>query len=735
MRHKNRNARSQRTVRTSVLDQLEPRVLFTGVIENTSIDGAWFWSGMNQGSDVAFDNNDVMSVGPIVFAWDTPNSEGDIVSADLRTVAGVNVAGTGHFTLDSDGTLTLSLTFDPDADANTNNDVTQNYVGALNSTKDVITLTIPGTTLTAGILVKGTNSAFALTDLSGTWAVFNNGETAASTSSGTLNFNGQGQITGGTIKSGAETLTVLAGAYSITSAGVVRASVFTTGPSGQKTFEYAGQMNPSRDIVGLHPQDLPAAKTDGDPLFSTWVRRAGTTTQPNLAGDWSVSGDGFGGVITIDSAGKITAGSITNAAGHVIANPTGKLTISGTTLTLNLTLKDGNVTTNIVETGALNAARNIGAVQKAPSSTSGDTLTLLSRFGNHAPTLTKVTPFTKAVESTPFTITFAQLLAASNAFDVDNDTLGIVIQSVSTGTVTVNNVAVVPGTTTIHAGDSIVWTAPAGSGVVPAFKIRLTDGVATTANDVQVSVTTAKLPVVSIVATKKTATEAQGKPNNFVQYRISRTGGVLSAPLLVKFTTGGTANHTLPIDGSAFTTTSAIANPGSITIPANKSFILITLTPLDNAVADSIGYRDLTLTLAAATGTIVSNAYTITPVVAQKSATIKILDHNEPPTINITGNVTGAHINTPFDRDYDDLVDDTNADDREDATLTFKVRAIIGTLKKNGQAVTGTVNITDGDTLTWVPPATAHGVVNALSISVSDGFSATPFKTLKIVLT
>ena len=109
---------------------------------------------------------------------------------------------------------------------------------------------------------------------------------------------------------------------------------------------------------------------------------------------------------------------------------------------------------------------------------------------NHPPTLTSVNTLTGAVKNTPFTISYATLNANSvGLFDADGDTISFQIEGVSSGTLTMNGNPVVPQSTVLGPGQSLVWTPPSNSlGPLDAFTVRAWDGQALSASDVQVKV-------------------------------------------------------------------------------------------------------------------------------------------------------------------------------------------------------------------------------------------------------
>jgi len=108
---------------------------------------------------------------------------------------------------------------------------------------------------------------------------------------------------------------------------------------------------------------------------------------------------------------------------------------------------------------------------------------------NDAPTLTAIDTLASATEDTARTVTYANLAAAANEADVDGDTLSFRVEAVSSGTLTKDGNAVVPGTTLLSAGEELVWTPAANAnGTLNAFTVVAWDGAAASSTPVQVQV-------------------------------------------------------------------------------------------------------------------------------------------------------------------------------------------------------------------------------------------------------
>jgi Concanavalin A-like lectin/glucanases superfamily/Purple acid Phosphatase, N-terminal domain len=128
-------------------------------------------------------------------------------------------------------------------------------------------------------------------------------------------------------------------------------------------------------------------------------------------------------------------------------------------------------------------------------------------IANRAPTLTFINTLTGGVEGVPFNITFPLLASAANEADPDNDPIRFRIESITNGNLTKNGVAVVPGTTLLASGETLVWIPPTGVlGDRPAFTVRASDGQAVSATPIQVSVT---------VQSRSTSTFPSGAIANF----------------------------------------------------------------------------------------------------------------------------------------------------------------------------------------------------------------------------
>ncbi|BCX47598.1 integrin alphabeta-propellor repeat protein [Haloferula helveola] len=116
---------------------------------------------------------------------------------------------------------------------------------------------------------------------------------------------------------------------------------------------------------------------------------------------------------------------------------------------------------------------------------------LMGRAEAANPTLTTISDLPGAVEDTPFVISHALLLAASDADDADTGsaTLQFRFKSDQAGTLRDGSNAVVGNNDTLGPGESWTWTPDTNdNGTIAAFKVRAYDGSGQSNADVQVSI-------------------------------------------------------------------------------------------------------------------------------------------------------------------------------------------------------------------------------------------------------
>lgn len=105
---------------------------------------------------------------------------------------------------------------------------------------------------------------------------------------------------------------------------------------------------------------------------------------------------------------------------------------------------------------------------------------------NDAPMLEEVA-LSGAIAGQPLTISYADILAASNATDVEGDAIAFIIEALNSGTLTKDGNAIAVGTQ-ISTEDVLEWTPESAGDDISAFSIKATDGMDASENAIDVTV-------------------------------------------------------------------------------------------------------------------------------------------------------------------------------------------------------------------------------------------------------
>ncbi len=321
---------------------------------------------------------------------------------------------------------------------------------------------------------------------------------------------------------------------------------------------------------------------------------------------------------------------------------------------------------------------------------------------NVAPTLSTINTFTGAFKNTAFTISYATLLAASNAADANGDTISFRIEAVSSGTLTKNGSAVTAGSTLISSGDSVVWTpATNASGTLAAFTVKAYDGslASNTAVQVNVSVASNTAPTLTTINSISGATE--------------------DTAFTISYATLLSASNAADADGDAISFQIQAVSSGTLT----KNSVAVTAGSTLISSGDSVVWTPA----ANANGTL--TAFTVKAYDGQAASSTAVQVNvtttavNDAPTLTSLSTLTGAVKNTAFTISYATLLAASNAADVDGGTIQFRIEAVnMGTLTKNNVAVTaGSTTITTGDSLVWTPATDYTGTAAAFSVKAYDG--------------
>ncbi|MFO0946524.1 MAG: hypothetical protein U1D30_11335 [Planctomycetota bacterium] len=310
--------------------------------------------------------------------------------------------------------------------------------------------------------------------------------------------------------------------------------------------------------------------------------------------------------------------------------------------------------------------------------------------------------FTGATQGLPFTITYNALRNVAHDNSPDGDPVSFLIDAVYTGTVTKNGVPVIPGTTTLSAGETLVFTPTSIVSGANVLGIRAYDGELVSQNVVPVwfNFATNVAPTLSTINTLSLA--HQDQPFTVTYAALATAANAVDAngnPLSFRVET--VSSGTLTKNGVAVV-------PGSTLLSAGEELIW---TPPPGINAQGV------------------NMFTVRAwdgLLASSSAVQVKVNFNRPPTLTSMSTLTGANEDQPRTITFTGLESAGNEADPDGNPLSFRIESVIaGTLTKNGVAVVpGVTIVSSGDSLVWTPPINAFGIVAAFRVVAWDGYLA-----------
>ncbi|MDJ1174874.1 SBBP repeat-containing protein [Roseofilum capinflatum] len=299
---------------------------------------------------------------------------------------------------------------------------------------------------------------------------------------------------------------------------------------------------------------------------------------------------------------------------------------------------------------------------------------------NQPPELTSVDTLTEATQKSPFTITYEDLLAASDAEDPDKDIISFEVSNPVNGTLRKDGVVINPGETVeLKAGETLEWTPDSAGDEVPAFQVRASDGELFSDTPVDVNIQVEPLPTVTLNSFIPTVPEVGGSST----LMLFLPGGALTEDITVNYTIQGTATN--GTDYQPLT--------GSVTIPAGQFFAPISINSIDDNQFE--GDETVVITLAEGTGYVGDTT---------TSHTITITD-NDP----IPATVTLSSLDTEATEDGNaaQFIVTRTGDTDEALTVNYTLRGSA----ENGedyQELTGTVTIPAGAETATIPVVALH---------------------------
>jgi predicted extracellular nuclease len=284
-------------------------------------------------------------------------------------------------------------------------------------------------------------------------------------------------------------------------------------------------------------------------------------------------------VIDPDTTQTITVGLSLPATAGILGGPSlnslgaGSYRLTGTVAAVNTALAGLVYTPTLGLTAPVVVSVSVNDGIATPVT---GTVTLRPFGVNLVPTLTSVASLGTLTRNQPFTITYDLLSGLANEADLDGDPLSFRIEAVVSGTLTKGGQPVAPGTTTIAAGEQVVFTPTSTGNNLPAFRVVVTDGKASSTPAVVVPFNAVRTNVAPTIANvlPKLGNVAPRQPITITFEDLVRLAGLSDAdldPLTITITTLGSGSLTKGGQPVVINTTtlrageSLVFTPGAVT--------------------------------------------------------------------------------------------------------------------------------------------------------------------------
>ncbi|MCX6857074.1 MAG: tandem-95 repeat protein, partial [Verrucomicrobia bacterium] len=409
---------------------------------------------------------------------------------------------------------------------------------------------------------------------------------------------------------------------------------------------------------------------------------------PNVTLTWNAV---EGGTYSVDASANNSTWS-SKATGLTVSNANTK---SNTHATLGTTGTE-YARVNRTALATYDATGTVAATVAQTTSTSfnlGSTAT--------APTLTTISTLSGANEDAPSTLSYATLLAASNAADANGDAISFRIESVTSGTLTLSGANVAPGTSLVTSADSLVWTpAENANGTLAAFTVKAWDGALASATAVQVNVSISAVndaPTLSVISNLADGVEDTAMSITYAMVAAAANEADVDGTAL-SFRVAETFSGTLTKNGVAVAIGTLLSAGDTMlwTPPGNGNGML---TAMDVVASDG----------ALESGTALGVQAYIAPV-------------NDAPIINDLADASGTE-DIALTISHAAFAVLANEFDVDGDAISFRIESVSsGTLTKNGSAITpGSTLLSSGESIVWTPPTDVNGHISAFTIKAWDG--------------
>jgi len=342
-------------------------------------------------------------------------------------------------------------------------------------------------------------------------------------------------------------------------------------------------------------------------------------------------------------------------------------------------------------------------------------INLIGMAENDPPTLQPV-QLNGAVVDEAFEVDVAQLLAGLNPEDGDGDPISFKILPPSSGTLTLNGVAVTTETA-MSGTDTLIWTPNTAGDSVEAFQVIGNDGQENSAPiPVTVSVTEVPLPPVDLVAQNLFMFQQTANPGDTVNvgYMLQNmeTGSAEEFPIHFYLSKDG------EVTTSDYLLGSVLIQNGLTGFNGTGGFTSLSLPN----VADRFWKGDGTYTI----GMMVDPDNSVFETEEENNTSlfaIQIENTNTPPQLNSVIRLPGGIKDQPFTITYERLLSTSNAQDLDRDEISFIISdPSNGVLRKDGIIINPgeTMILKPGESLEWTSDNDGDEIT-AFKVRATDG--------------
>ena len=459
-----------------------------------------------------------------------------------------------------------------------------------------------------------------------------------------------------------------------------------------------------------------------------------TYTDPNPH-NLEIQAPYFYGAPAAATAHTVAVGNYFNYYYYVAG--TAPQTFTATGLPAGLTMSTGGVVSGYPNSGSAGLhVANITVSNGFGTRSLPVTFTITNQAPQFASTSAATIP--GGIENTPLTISYATLAAAVSATDPNNTIIAITngwaidpisfrIESLLGGTLTKNGTPISAGTTSIAAGENLVWTPPASvNGALDAFTLKAYDGALYSAATKTVKVSVGAIndaPTLTSFSGPVTAgTEDSSIPITFADLTARGDEADIDSAVtdfVVKEVTTGS----LKIGSSEGSATPWNASTNKVITASLMGY----WTPDPNAN----GPQSALKVVARDDGSLES--------ATAVQAVVSVSPSADAPTLTAVDIISGQTEGEPMEISYTSIASAADEADVDGDVISFRIEAVnSGILQKWTNSawaavLPGTTLVAAGEKLRWTPAIGSTGLQNAFTIKAWDGqFASVTAVQLKI---